>query len=145
MIDDTRYLGGCFCGLVRYHGKGPVTNLCFCHCDTCRRIAGATPVAWGTFLVQRFSVVNGQLAESRSSAKVTRGFCANCGTSLTYRHDDRPAEIDVTLVSLDEPTLLAPEDHIWVQDKLPWIDIADGRPQYAKFRTGPEIVSKPEA
>ena len=30
-----------------------------------------------------------------------RGFCNSCGTSITYAHDARPDEIDVTLVTLD--------------------------------------------
>jgi hypothetical protein len=94
---------------------------------------GATPVPWGTFAAQQFAVSG--LAEFRSSPKVIRGFCADCGTSITYRHDKRPNEIDVTLVTLDEPGLLLPEIHIWVQDKLSWINIASGLPQFATYRT----------
>jgi hypothetical protein len=143
MANDLRYTGGCFCGLVRYEAVGKAANLSFCHCTSCRRATGATPVAWGTFSMQDFSIVNGQLAEWRSSPKVTRGFCANCGTSLTYRHDKRPAEIDVTLLSLDDPTVLVPEVHIWVEDKLPWIVIGDGRPQFDKFQSSIPVNSTP--
>lgn len=91
-------------------------------------------VPWGTFSAANFSIVRGRLAEYRSSPKVTRGFCAECGTSLSYRHDDRSGEIDVTLLTLDAPGVLAPEVHIWVEDKLPWVVIADGRAQFARFR-----------
>jgi hypothetical protein len=66
----------------------------------------------------------------RTSPEVERGFCDTCGTSLTYRHVKRRGEVDFTLVSLDDPTLLQPQAHIWVQDKLPWVEIADGLPQY---------------
>jgi hypothetical protein len=38
--------------------------------------------------------------------------------------------MDFTLVSLDDPSALAPQIHIWVQDKLPWIKLSDGLPQY---------------
>ena len=60
-----------------------------------------------------------------------RGFCNSCGTSITYAHDARPDEIDVTLVTLDAGATLRPERHIWVQDKLPWMDIRDELPRFA--------------
>jgi hypothetical protein len=95
-------------------------------------------VPWGTFARASFRLTRGALAEYRSSAPVTRGFCASCGTSLTYRHDARLTEIDVTLASLDDPTLLAPQMHLWVGDKLSWVAINDGRPQYrAGISAGP--------
>jgi hypothetical protein len=128
------YEGSCLCGRVGYQARGEVTNLCFCHCSSCRRATGAPMVPWGTFSAANFSIVRGRLAEYRSSPKVTRGFCAECGTSLSYRHDDRSGEIDVTLSTLDAPGVLVPEVHIWVEDKLPWVVIADGRAQFARFR-----------
>jgi hypothetical protein len=126
------YAGGCLCGAVRYEARGEVTNLCFCHCSSCRRATGAPMVPWGTFAAPNLSILRGRLAQYRSSPKVTRGFCAQCGTSLSYRHDDRGGEIDVTLSSLDDAGALAPQVHIWVEDKLPWVAIADGRAQFAQ-------------
>ena len=129
-MSETGYLGGCLCGGVRYQLSGPVSNLCFCHCASCRRASGAPMVPWGTFVRENFRLTRGSLTEYRSSAAVTRGFCPACGTSLTYRHDARARDIDVTLATLDDPTLLAPQVHIWVGDKLPWVSINDGRPQF---------------
>jgi hypothetical protein len=77
-----------------------------------------------------FHVLSGTLSLIRTSAEVERGFCGACGTSLTYRHVRRSGEIDFTLVSLDDPTMLGPQMHVWVQDKLPWVEIADSLPQY---------------
>lgn len=93
-------------------------------------------VAWGTFDRDKFEVTQGEMSQHKSSKHVSRGFCGACGTALTYVHDKRSNEIDVTLATLDEPAALVPEAHIWVQDKLPWVQIADGRPQFEKFRTG---------
>ena len=75
-------------------------------------------------------MTRGQLSEYRSSPQVVRGFCARCGTSLSYRHEGRGAEIDVTLATLDDPTLIAPVMHVWVQDQLPWMPIGDSLPQH---------------
>ena len=129
-MSATGYLGGCLCGGVRYQVSGPVSNLCFCHCASCRRASGAPMVPWGTFVRENFRLTRGSLSEYRSSAAVTRGFCPACGTSLTYRNDARAHDIDVTLATLDDPTLLAPQVHVWVGDKLPWVSINDGLPQF---------------
>jgi len=128
---DKSWLGGCFCGEVRYQVSGQGTNLCLCHCTSCRRATGAPLVAWGTFARERFDVVRGRLVERCSSPEVFRGFCASCGTSLTYRHARRGDEIDVTLATLDDASAFAPAAHIWVQDKLPWVSLADGLPQFS--------------
>ena len=134
-MNEGSYAGGCLCGRVRYQAGGEATNLCFCHCSSCRRATGAPMVPWATFAAPHFSIVRGRLAQYRSSRDVMRGFCADCGTSLTYRREDRSDEIDVTLSSLDDAVGLVPEMHIWVEDKLPWVAIADGRAQFAKSRT----------
>src|SRR5579862_3649079 len=124
------YLGGRLCGAVRYAAAGEASHLCFCHCASCRRAVGSPGVPWATFARRGFRVTHGRLAEYRSSARVLRGFCAACGSSLTYRNEARDAEIDVTLASLDEPTRLAPQQHVWVADALPWQELADGRRQF---------------
>jgi hypothetical protein len=116
---------------------GDASNLCFCHCTSCRRAAGAVMVAWGTFNASDFSVTSGELTEVVTSPGVTRGHCAACGTSLTYRNEERPGEIDVTLATLDEPMALEPKAHIWVRDKLPWVRISDELPQYQTVRSDP--------
>jgi hypothetical protein len=128
-MTQATYAGGCLCGAVRYEITGPVSNPCFCHCTTCRRATGAPMVPWGTFAREAVRIVHGRLSEFRSSAQVARGFCAHCGTSLTYRHEARAGEIDVTLSTLDDPTLLAPRMHVWVKDRLPWVAIGDDLPQ----------------
>lgn len=131
------YSGGCLCGRVRYQARGDVQHLSFCHCESCRRAIGAPMVPWGTFARKNFSIVQGRLAEYRSSPGVTRGFCADCGTSLTYRRDQRAEEIDLTLSSLDQPGTLTPLMHIWVEDKPAWVVIADGLPQFARLPERP--------
>lgn len=129
-MTQVNLVGGCLCGSIRYAAAGDVTNLCYCHCASCRRAVGAPMVPWGTVAREKFVITRGQLAEYASSAGVTRGFCPGCGTSLTYRNDARATEIDVTLAALDQPNALAPQMHIWVRDKLPWVNITDGLPQF---------------
>ena len=133
---EATYTGGCLCGAVRYRARGPARNLCYCHCDSCRRAAGSPTVPWATFERAHFALSRGALAEFRSSAPVTRGFCAACGSCLTYRHEARSGEIDVTLATLEEAARLAPQMHVWVADKLPWVRIEDGLPQFPESAAG---------
>ena len=131
MRDSVVNRGGCLCGRVRFEARGPVTSLCFCHCQSCRRAVGAAPVAWGTVEDAGFAVTRGELAIYHSSPNVSRGFCPHCGTSLTYKNSERPGEVDVTLATLDEAAALVPVRHIWVQDDVAWPAGADGLPRYA--------------
>jgi hypothetical protein len=108
----------------------PIRNCCFCHCESCRRATGASPVAWGTVYESEFKILCGEISVRRSSPEVQRGFCAQCGTSLTYRHVQRVGEVDFTLSSLDTADAIEPRMHVWVQDKLSWINVNDGRPRF---------------
>ena len=57
-----------------------------------------------------------------------RSFCPQCGTALTFRSGPDSEEVDVTVCSFDHPEMVTPTDHIWVEDRLPWIKLADGLP-----------------
>ena len=129
-MPDWVYAGGCLCGAVRYEARGVPRYLCFCHCASCRRAAGAPLVPWATFARSELHFTRGAPAQYRSSAGVLRGFCAACGSSLTYQTEARARDIDLALGSLDDPAALAPTVHMWVMDKLPWVSIEDGLPRY---------------
>ena len=126
--------GRCFCGAVRYHCGSPRYPPTLCHCESCRRATGAHAIAWLT--VSSESLVYGPTkpVEFGSSPGVFRSFCGRCGTPLTYRRDEQPGEIDLTVASLDEPGAVAPTHHIWMQDALLWDRPDDGLPQFATTR-----------
>ncbi len=130
-MTDLQRDGGCFCGAVRYVAAGEPLSQCICHCESCRWATGAPMVPWGTFAASQFRVTRGEVTEYASSPGVLRGHCAACGTSLTYSHELRAGEIDVTLSSFDDAATFTPTAHIWTQDTLPWIKLGDGLPQYA--------------
>lgn len=112
--------GGCYCGAVRYRADGPPRVAANCHCADCRRAAGAQAVAWVTFPETSFAWVQGEPVTFASSPGVRRTFCGRCGTSLTYAHDERQGEIDVTTASLDDPEAFPPEKSVFAEQKLSW-------------------------
>ena len=130
VVGKATFKGSCFCGSVRFSVSEPVRNCCFCHCESCRRATGAALVAWGTVNEADFRILSGEVSVYRSSPEVERGLCSVCGTSLTYRHERRVGEVDFTLVTVSGAEGIEPQMHIWVRDKLPWVHIDDGRPQF---------------
>ena len=115
--------GGCLCGAVRYRVQGTPSSVSICHCQSCRRASGAPIVSWFVILREQFTLLSGNPAAYRSSAHVVRGFCANCGTQLTYEHDSAPTTVELTTASLDRPAAITPTREIWLADKLPWVAV----------------------
>jgi len=70
----------------------------------------------------------------KSSGKGTRSFCSQCGTHLTFEHEDFPDEIDITACSLDAPEELPPKDHTHMSSKLAWVKLADELPEHQENR-----------
>lgn len=126
--------GGCSCGAIRYEVQGRPTNTMVCHCRTCRRVAGAPVVAWVTFPTARFRFVQGEPANFHSTAPVTRTFCHDCGTPLTYAHTGSPETVDVTTCTLDDPDAFPPTHHSWLSHDLAWVKFGDGLPTFREFR-----------
>ncbi len=126
--------GGCQCGRVRYAAEGVPFNETACHCGQCRRSTGAPFAAWFTVKRDAMRWLGEAPRRYASSPRAERGFCPHCGSSLTYEGRVHPDDIDLAMASLDVPDALAVKDHLYVADKLPWVRLADGLPQYAGER-----------
>jgi hypothetical protein len=125
--------GGSLCGAVRYAARGTPYHVTHCHCADCRRSAGAAFVTWCSFRREDFVVNRGEIRTVEFAGR-WRGFCPFCGSTLTFLSSPDSGEIDVTVGSFDHPERVSPRDHIWVDDRLAWISLADGLPQHARSR-----------
>ncbi|MDH3747695.1 MAG: GFA family protein [Gammaproteobacteria bacterium] len=124
--------GRCFCGNVQFEVTEWPSYACHCHCESCQRASGAPFVTWTTFPTASFRVTGGKLTEHHSSPGVTRGHCSDCGSSITYAHQGRPGEIDITAACFTDAAFVVPQAHIWLEDKLPWVEINDELPKYRR-------------
>jgi len=122
--------GRCLCGAIRYPIDGSSRRATHCHCLHCRRASGAAFVTWVEFRASEFTIVSGAPSRYESRPQVTRQFCGQCGTQLTYQHADEPRAIDVTACSLDDVDAVSPEDHVWCDRMVPWVKLSDGLPRY---------------
>ena len=125
--------GGCLCGAIRYEGIGKPCNVTHCHCEDCRKSAGAPFVTWASFGRDNFQFTKGKPREFACAGRV-RSFCARCGSALTFMSQADADEIDVTVATLDQPKIVSPTDHIWTEDRISWIKLADNLPQHARGR-----------
>ena len=122
--------GGCLCGAVRYRVEGPPLLSEYCHCGKCRRAGGAPVVVWADLPREKFVLLRGEPAQYASSPGVKRGFCAQCGSSLTFQNGENPPFLSVTVGTLDDPGKVAPMEHIFSADRLPWLEIGDDLPRH---------------
>ena len=119
--------GGCLCGNVRYRVTGPPKWAGHCHCRSCQRATGAAFASWAGLHAGDLEVTAGELSIHHSSPGVSRGFCATCGTSLTYANESAwPDEIHILIATLDNPETVTPKVHAYTADQIEWIKLDDG-------------------
>ena len=115
--------GRCYCGEVRFSAASEPFHQANCHCENCRRAIGAQAVAWITVKHSGFRFDRGSPTRYRTETGAWRTFCTRCGSSLTYEHDNRPDEIDITTASLDHPENFPPTRDVFPEEKLPWVEL----------------------
>jgi len=131
------FTGGCLCGAIRYEVRGAPLQVNHCHCVQCQRMSGAAMMTWATWPHAALRMLQGKFADFESSPGVMRSFCARCGSSLFWRriaHGRDGEEIDVAAGTLEEPSGLAPAEHIFVKSRRPWLPLCDGLPAYREHR-----------
>ncbi|WP_291853983.1 GFA family protein [Bradyrhizobium sp.] len=120
--------GGCLCGAVRFRAEGEPANVRICHCRICQKAMGSPFFARALF-DQRALAVEGETARYPSSPALDREFCKNCGTRLFSRRTNGTM-VGVALAVFDDRNAFAPTEHIWVSEKMAWVRLDDGLPQY---------------
>ena len=109
--------GGCQCGSVRFR-VGRLGRSAICHCRMCQK-------AYGSFfapLVTAHEVewTRGAPKSFRSSNRLQRCFCGDCGTPLGAFENDGSVELSVG--AFDDPSLAAPVVQFNMRDRLPLFD-----------------------
>src|ERR1051325_4435078 len=133
--------GGCYCGKIRFRTTAEPKSQANCHCENCRRAAGAQAVAWITVATSEVEFKKTKPRRYRTETGAFRTFCGSCGTSLTYEHDRRPTEmtsrrrVSITPKNFRQPETFFPRksfpgSRCWIRnsalvspDTLCWTDI----------------------
>jgi len=135
------YDGGCACGAIRYQSADPPVEAGYCHCRICQRSSSAPVLVFASFPVASFQYRRGEPNIFASSDHGHREFCNQCGTQIAYRDAQAAITVDVNVGSLDDPSAVAPEMHIWCDSRISWFDTHDSLPRYAQEKTKTDVQS----
>ena len=117
--------GGCQCGAVRFTLTSAPTRVSICHCRMCQKATGAPFASLADVPTQNVKWTRGAPTLFRSSSIAERGFCAACGTPLTYVAGGVD-KIEIATGTFDRPDLVVPVKQFGTESVLPWVHaIAD--------------------
>lgn len=126
-IEPAVHTGGCQCGAVRFRVHGALGQASICHCRMCQK-------AFGNYFAPLVSAPEGQLTWTRGARKrfrssnhVERGFCADCGTPLTY---EAPDGLAISIGAFDHPEQIVPVVAWGQEGKLPYFNMLNDLPAF---------------
>jgi hypothetical protein len=118
--------GSCLCGAVKYEVHGELRPVIACHCIQCRKQTGSYMSATAAPDAQFKLTERRGLKWYRSSDEAQRGFCAECGSPLFWKREGSET-ISITAGSIDGPTGVSLEGHIFCESAGDYYEIAGGR------------------
>jgi hypothetical protein len=130
--NEPTHAGGCLCGGVRYRIRGALRGVIACHCSQCRRTSGHYAAMTSAPSANIELTASDSLLWYKSSDTAERGFCRVCGGNLFWKQAGRDA-ISITAGTLDTPTNLTMEEHIFVADKSDYYAINDELPKQQQW------------
>jgi hypothetical protein len=114
--------GGCQCKRVRYAVGIDSDDAYLCHCGMCRRATGGVSIAFTNVRKADLRWTAAEPDYYASSPIARRGFCAACGTPLTFEYPGGD-NIDLTIGSFDDPSIFVPREHFAIESALSvWLD-----------------------
>ena len=135
-MSESKLVGGCACGAVRYECEGEPVLAAHCHCRDCQRASGAamsTVFAVPRAAFRRVGLTSTYATTGDSGNPVVRHFCADCGSPLFTDVNVLPDLQFVRAASLDDPAAVSPTMHIYCDSAQPWGKPLDDLPHFAKM------------
>ena len=130
---DIKREGGCACGAVRYRlASDPLFVHC-CHCLNCQRQTGSAFVVNLLIETDRVQLLGGDpqpVSVPRSGDKTQKIWrCPTCQIALYSQYTSSRIRF-VRAGTLDDPSSVEPDVHIYTRSKLPWVAIPDSVPAF---------------
>jgi hypothetical protein len=128
--------GGCACGAVRYRlASDPLFVHC-CHCLNCQRQTGSAFVVNLLIEADRVELLAGNPQpvdvprDDGSSQRIFR--CPACKVAI-FSEYGRPEVRFVRGGTLDEPSSVSPDVHIYTRSKLGWVTVPESVPAFEVY------------
>ena len=128
--------GRCGCGAVRYRLTSDPLFVHCCHCLNCQRQTGSAFVINVLIEADRVELVSGApqpVDVPRDRGDAQRIFrCPTCQVAVFSEYGG-PAVWFVRGGTLDEPSAVTPDVHIYTRSKVSWITLPDSVPAFDAF------------
>ena len=128
--------GGCSCGAVRYLLASEPLFIHCCHCLNCQRQTGSAFVINLLIEADRMELLAGTpeaVEVPRDDGSEQRIFrCPTCQVAV-FSEYGRPGVRFVRGGTLDDPSTVRPDVHIYTRSKLPWITLPDSVPAFEVY------------
>jgi hypothetical protein len=129
--------GGCSCGAVRYRLTSAPMFVHCCHCKDCQRQTGSAFVLNALIEADRVEL------QSEAPEAVTMPTdsgrphdiyrCPKCRIAVWSTYGGRTQIRFARVGTLDEPSALPPDVHIYTRSKLPWVKLPEGAPAFEAY------------
>jgi hypothetical protein len=128
--------GGCSCGKVRYELLAAPIRVHCCHCTDCQRHTGSAFVINAIMETSAIRIIRGAL----ETVPVPRVYaphdiyrCRKCKVAVWSDYGRRPQLRFVRVGTLDHPSALRPDIHIYTATKVPWLRLPKGKPAFKEY------------
>jgi len=124
--------GSCFCGAVRYRLETPPMFVHCCHCTDCQKQTGSAFAINALIETDRIVLEPGSLEPEPLEMKTDSGRphdiyrCPKCLSALWSDYSRRKVTRFVRVATLDTPSALVPDVHIFTRSKLAWVQLPPG-------------------
>jgi len=129
--------GGCACGAIRYEFSGDPAMALNCYCRDCQRSNGTAMASLVVMPKDNVKLLKGEAryfdVVAESGKKVSRGFCADCGSPLFTRLEAFPGVLSIKAASLDDPNQFRPGMNVFTTSAPAWAPMAESLEQFAKM------------
>jgi hypothetical protein len=139
--------GGCSCGGVRYRLTAEPLFVHCCHCLNCQRQTGSAFVVNLLIERDRVELLSGEPErvpvprDDGTEQVISR--CPTCRVALFSTYT-RPELLFVRAGTLDDPTGVRPDVHIFTRSKVEWVQLPDDMPAFDVFYD-PKSLWPPES
>jgi hypothetical protein len=132
-VSIAEHEGGCSCGAVRYRLTSDPLFVHCCHCLNCQRQTGSAFVINLLIEADRVERLAGEpqaVDVPRDDGSEQRIFrCPTCQVAV-YSHYGHPGVLFVRGGTLDDPSAVRPDVHIYTRSKVPWVTLPDSVPAF---------------
>lgn len=124
--------GSCLCNSVRWDVDGPLGHMSHCHCSICRKAHGAPFATYVSTAAGNYRLLAGadEIRQHQCSPRLTRAFCATCGSVVPMLVGSRAV---IPAGCLDDDPGIRPAMHIFTASKAAWHPINDDLPQHDAY------------